>query len=59
LLGATISAVLALSLPNDNESVAGNNVEDEVLVILVAIMVINFVVLKQAFVERNVRKITS
>lgn len=54
LLGATIAAIIAVAIPNNNENVAGESVEIEVLVILVSIMVINFVILRQSVVDRYV-----
>ena len=50
LLGAVLCAMIAYLVP-ESASIAGEHVDIEVLVILVSIMVINFVLMQQTFVE--------
>lgn len=50
LLGAVLCAMVAYLMP-ESASIAGEHVDIEVLVILVSIMVINFVLMQQTFVE--------
>lgn len=53
LLGAVLCAMVSYILP-ESASIAGEHVDIEVLVILVSIMVINFVLMQQTFVENYI-----